>query len=289
MKTKIRKVVFPVAGRGTRTLPASKAVPKEMLPVLDRPLIQHSFEEAVASGLEQFLFVTGRDKGAIEDHFDRHRDLELALAGKDEALAAIRDFVPPPADISFVRQQEPLGLGHAVWCGRHFSAGEPVAVVLTDDLVLGDKPCLAQLLDAQAEFGGNVIAVMEVPADQTSRYGVIDPGKGGGSGNIIPVTGLVEKPLPEDAPSNLAVVGRYVLQPEIFDELAKMEKGAGGEIQLTDGMAGLIGKMPFHAVIFEGRRFDCGSAAGLLEANLAYGLKDQAFAPGLRSVIEEFL
>ncbi len=288
MNDKVLKVVFPIAGRGTRTLPASKAVPKEMLPVLDRPLIQHSFEEAVSSGFEQFLFITGRDKGAIEDHFDRHPDLEQALSDKGQALAAIRDFIPPPADISFVRQQEPLGLGHAVWCARHFSAGDPVAVVLTDDLILADQPCLAQLLEVQAELGGNVVAVMEVPKDQTSRYGVIDPGAGG-SETVIPIAGLVEKPAPEDAPSNLAVVGRYVLQPEIFAELARMEKGAGGEIQLTDAMARLIGKMPFHAVVFEGRRFDCGSAAGLLEANLAYGLNDETFAPGLRSAIKEFL
>ena len=289
LDTNVRKVVFPVAGRGTRTLPASKAVPKEMLPVVDRPLIQHAFEEAVASGIEQFIFVTSPDKGAIKDHFGRHEDLERALRemGKVRELAAVRDFVPDPDAINFVLQDEPKGLGHAVWCARELAAGEPVAVVLTDDLILSDTPCLAQLLAVQGELGGNVLAVMEVPKDQTSLYGVIEPGKE--TGGAIAIEGLVEKPQPDAAPSNLAVIGRYVLQPEIFDELASMEKGAGGEIQLTDALARLIGRMPFHAVRFEGKRFDCGSTLGYLEANAAFGMAHTDTGPLLRAALTELL
>lgn len=273
MIKKIRKVVFPVAGRGTRTLPASKAVPKELLPVVDRPLIQYAYQEAVDSGITGFIFVTGPGKGAIKQHFTRDEALEDALekAGKHKELAAVRDFLPDPASIGFVYQEAPLGLGHAVGCAREASAGEPVAVMLPDDLIQADIPCLRQLIDVQERHGGNVVAVMEVPPEGTALYGVIDPGPAvDDAGRVIPIRGLVEKPDPADAPSNLAIIGRYILQPEIFDALALNEPGALGEIQLTDAMARLIGQMPFHAVKFEGRRFDCGNIPGLLEANAVF-------------------
>ena len=268
----IRKAVFPVAGLGTRMLPASKAVPKEMLPVVDRPLIQYAFEEARAAGIEQFIFVTGRGKSVIEDHFDRAYELDdvLTRKGKTAELAAASSWLPAPGALSYTRQPEALGLGHAVWCARHLVGDEPFAVILVDDLILGAKPCLEQMVEAFGETRGNLVAVEEVPYDQTDRYGVLDPI---GDGDwLVEIGGLVEKPAPAEAPSRLAVIGRYILLPEVFQHLSSQQKGAGGEIQLTDAMAKMIGRVPFHGLRFAGRRFDCGSKLGYLEATIACAL-----------------
>jgi UTP--glucose-1-phosphate uridylyltransferase len=288
MAKPLRKAIFPVGGLGTRFLPATKSMPKEMLPVVDKPLIQYAVEEARAAGVEQFIFVTGRGKTAIEDHFDRSIELELTLEsrGRHDALRDLRAWMPEPGQIAYVRQQEPLGLGHAVWCARDIVGDEPFAVLLADDLILADVPCLKQMADVQAEHGGNVIATMEVAAEHTNRYGVIDAG--GATGKLMPVKGLVEKPDPAKAPSRNAVIGRYILMPEVFDELGRKEKGAGGEIQLTDAMAKLIGRHPFHALCFEGRRFDCGDKLGFLEANLAFALAHPELGAGWREVLRNY-
>lgn len=272
MAKKIRKAVFPVAGMGTRFLPATKAIPKEMLPVVDKPLIQYGVEEALAAGVEEIIFVTGRGKTALEDHFDLNPELERALSerGKQAELAAVRDVVLGAGKLSCVRQSEPLGLGHAVWCARQLVGDEPFAVLLPDDLVLADRPCLAQMVDAYDETGGNVVAVMDVPREHTNRYGILDVGAD--DGRLAEVKGLVEKPDPADAPSTLSIIGRYVLMPEIFGFLDRQERGAGGEIQLTDAMAHMIGNLPFHGLRFEGTRFDCGDKVGFLEANIAFAL-----------------
>lgn len=286
MANRVRKAIFPVGGMGTRFLPATKAMPKEMLPVVDRPLIQYAVDEARAAGIEQFIFVTGRGKSAIEDHFDHSIELENLLAARDktDALDMLRDTLLPPGDIAYVRQQEPLGLGHAVWCARNLVGDEPFAVLLADDLIQAETPCLKQMVDVFRETGGNVIAAMEVPDDQTSRYGIIDAG--GATGDVRPVRGLVEKPEQGTAPSNLAVIGRYVLMPEVFDELGRQETGAGGEIQLTDAMARLIDRQPFHGLAFEGRRFDCGDKLGFLEANVAFALARDDLGDGTREMIK---
>ena len=267
----IEKAVFPLGGLGTRFLPATKAVPKEMLPVVDKPLIQYAVEEAQASGIKEFIFVTGPGKDAIKYHFDRAEILEdtLNLKGKSAELASINGF-PAPENITYVVQSEPLGLGHAVWCARDEVGDEPFAVILADDLVVAETPCLKQLIGVYDEAGGNVVAVMDVPKAQTDRYGILEIGAD--DGRIAEVKGLVEKPKPADAPSTLSIIGRYVLQPDIFEFLARAERGAGGEIQLTDAMAQLIGRAPFHGLRFEGRRFDCGDKAGFLEANVAIAL-----------------
>jgi len=292
MTVRVRKAIFPVGGLGTRFLPATKSMPKEMLPVVDKPLIQYAVEEARAAGIEQFVFVTGRGKAAIEDHFDYSFELEHTLAsrGRKEALASVREWVPEPGQMAYLRQQEPLGLGHAVWCARNYAGGEPVAVLLADDLILSRKPCLAQMVESHARFGGNIIATMQVPHAHTSRYGVIATDHKGpiNEGDVVPVHGLVEKPSPDKAPSDLAVIGRYILVPEIFDELERKERGAGGEIQLTDAMARLIGHHPFHALRFEGRRFDCGDKLGFLEANLAFALAREDLAPAWRDVLRGY-
>lgn len=285
----IRKAIFPVGGLGTRFLPATKALPKEMLPVVDKPLIQYAVEEAQAAGIEEFIFVTGRGKTAIEDHFDHSYELNATLKarGKHEALQAISDWIPSPGKVAYTRQQAPLGLGHAVWCARHFVQNEPFAVLLADDLILSSKACLKQMVEHYQEVGGNHVAVMEVPQEKTSSYGVIDPGKK--DQNAIEIKGLIEKPDPALAPSNYAVIGRYILQPEVFAQLEKKEKGAGGEIQLTDAMAQLIGKQPFSGTLFEGRRFDCGDKLGFLEATIAFALERDDMRQALKSRIGDLL
>jgi UTP--glucose-1-phosphate uridylyltransferase len=273
MPARIRKAVFPVAGLGTRFLPATKAMPKEMLTVVDRPLIQHVVDEAREAGIEHFIFVTGRNKGAIEDHFDRQPELEdtLAARGKTAELETLAACLPGAGAASFVRQQAPLGLGHAVWCARDIVGDEPFAVILPDVLVQAPgKGCLAQMLDVYNKQGGNILAVDPVPDDQTKNYGVVAIGEA--EGNVFPVTGMVEKPTPGTAPSNLTILGRYLLQPEIFGLLSSQEHGAGGEIQLTDSMLALLKTQPFYAVEYEGRAFDCGTKPGFLAANVAYAL-----------------
>ena len=271
----IKKAIFPVGGLGTRFLPATKAMPKEMLPVVDKPLIQYAVEEAAAAGVEEFIFVTGRNKSAIEDHFDHSFELEAALIGrgKTEALAVVHDMIRTPGLVSYVRQQEPVGLGHAVWCARNLVHDEPVAVLLADDLILG-RSCLGEMVDNFK--GGNMIAVMDVPADQTRSYGIVTPGSD--DGHLIEVKGLVEKPAPEDAPSSIAVVGRYIIDPSIFETLSNQEQGAGDEIQLTDALAKQIGHTPFHGLRFSGEWFDCGSKLGFLQANFAFAMQNDSLA-----------
>jgi len=257
---------------GTRFLPATKAVPKEMLPVVDKPLIQYAVEEAQAAGIEEFIFVTSKGKTAIEDHFDQNLELFNLLneRGRTDEASQIGGPMFDPGKIAFTRQHEPLGLGHAVWCARNLVGDEPFAVLLADDLVKAKTPCLRQMVDAYAATDGNIVAVMDVPREHTNRYGILDIGTTDGS--LVEVRGLVEKPDPENAPSNLSVIGRYILQPEVFGHLDDHERGAGGEIQLTDAMAKMIGASPFHGLRFEGERFDCGDKAGFFEANLAFAL-----------------
>ena len=290
MAAPVRKAVFPVAGLGTRFLPASKAIPKEMLTVVDRPLIQHVVDEARDAGIEHFIFVTGRNKGAIEDHFDRQPELEQALAarGKKAELEALIRNLPAPGETSFVRQQEPLGLGHAVWCARDIVGREPFALILPDVLVqCKGKGCTAQMLDVYEAHGGNIIAVEPVPDDQVKNYGVVSIGEG--DGRVFPIDGMVEKPKPGTEPSNLTILGRYILQPEIFDILSAKETGAGGEIQITDAMIRLLETQAFYALKYEGRTFDCGSKLGFLLANVAYALErpdlGQAFAAELKKLL----
>jgi len=288
MSKRVRKAIFPVGGLGTRFLPATKAMPKEMLPVVDKPLIQYAVEEAKAAGIEDFIFVTGRGKTAIEDHFDHSYELERVLTerGKSEEIKELRRWLPHPGHVAYTRQQEPLGLGHAVWCARHLVNDEPFAVLLADDLVLSDVPCLKQMVDAHAELGGNMVAVMEVPRAQTNRYGVLDVAAE--RGKLVEVKGLVEKPKPEKAPSTLSIIGRYILQPEVMAHLERRERGAGGEIQLTDALACLIGHGPFHGLRFEGQRFDCGDKIGFFEANIAFALRRADLGPAVREVIERY-
>jgi UTP--glucose-1-phosphate uridylyltransferase len=259
-----------------------------MLPVVDKPIIQYAFEEARAAGVEHFIFVTGRGKTVIEDHFDRGYELEDALLkkAKHAELDTVSAWVPSPGELSYTRQQEPLGLGHAVWCARHLVGAEPFAVMLCDDLILGEVACLRQMVDAHAETGGNIIAVEEVAREHTSRYGILDPGAD--DGRLVEVRGLVEKPKPQDAPSRLGVIGRYILTPEVFEHLNLQQKGAGGEIQLTDAMAKLIGRHPFHGLRFTGRRFDCGSRLGYLEAVVACALARDELRGDMRAVLERY-
>ena len=286
---RVRKVVFPVAGLGTRMLPATKVLPKEMLPVVDRPIIQYALEEAAAAGAEQFVFVTGRGKTIMEDHFDRAFELfeTLARKAKDKDLSALERAVPAAGSVVYTRQQEAKGLGHAVWCARHVVGDEPFAVVLVDDLIHAETPCLAQMVAAQQETKGNLLAVMEVPQEHTSRYGVIDPGAT--VGKLTEVRGMVEKPQPDVAPSRLAVIGRYVLMPEVFAILDAQKPGAGGEIQLTDAMAKLIGRQPFHGYRFDGRRFDCGDKLGYLEAIVAMASLRQDLQPHFSEMLARYV
>ena len=289
MIKKLRKAVLPVAGLGTRFLPATKATAKEMLPVVDKPLIQYAVEEARAAGIEQFCMVTGRGKTALVEHFDVAYELEATLRERDkqDALASLRGAQSEPGSITTVRQQVPLGLGHAIWCARAFVGDDPFAILLPDDLVLAERPCLAQLADAYYETGGNVVAVTEVPREQTNRYGILKVGKD--DGRLVEVTGLIEKPAPKDAPSNLSIIGRYILMPEVIKYLALMERGAGNEVQLTDGMARLIGEQGFHGVRYEGRRFDCGDKIGFLEAQIAFALKRPELAVAVREFLKNYV
>ncbi|MCX7378667.1 MAG: UTP--glucose-1-phosphate uridylyltransferase GalU [Alphaproteobacteria bacterium] len=284
----LRKAVLPVAGLGTRFLPATKAMAKEMLPVVDKPLIQYAIEEARAAGIEQFCLVTGRGKTALVEHFDIAYELESTLRarGKQKELDALRSWHMEPGSIVTVRQQEPLGLGHAIWCARAFIGDDPFAILLPDDLVLSETPCMKQLADAYAETGGCVVAVTEVPREHTSRYGILDIGAD--DGRMAEVKGLVEKPKPEDAPSNLSIIGRYILRPEVIGHLAKMERGAGNEVQLTDGMAKLIGEVPFHGLRYEGKRFDCGDKIGFLEAQIAFALKRPDMAGAVKGFLKNY-
>ena len=291
MAARVRKAVFPVAGLGTRFLPATKAMPKEMLTVVDRPLIQHVVDEAREAGIEHFIFVTGRNKGVIEDHFDRQYELEQVLAerGKTAELEALNSDLPGPGTTSFTRQQEPLGLGHAVWCARELVGNEPFALLLPDVLVQNEgKGCLAQMLDAYTVHGGNIIAVEPVPEDQAKNYGVVSLA-GKGDGRVLPIDGMVEKPKPGTAPSNLTILGRYILQPEIFEILSAQEKGAGGEIQITDAMLALLKRQSFYAVKYEGRTFDCGSKVGFLTANVAYALARPDLAEAFKAEIKKLV
>jgi UTP--glucose-1-phosphate uridylyltransferase len=287
----VRKAVFPVAGLGTRFLPATKAMPKEMLPVVDRPLIQHVVDEAREAGIEHFIFVTGRNKGVIEDHFDRQFELEMTLLErqKHEALEFLRHDLPEPGTASFTRQQEPLGLGHAVWCARELIGHEPFALLLPDVLVQHERGCLAQMIDAARDGGerANIVAVEEMAPERIHQYGVV--GVGPPKGKMFTVTSMVEKPPRERAPSNLILTGRYILQPEILALLETQDRGAGGEIQLTDAMIALAHTQPFYGLKFAGRSFDCGSKIGFLAANVSYALARKDIAPGFRAEIRKIL
>jgi UTP--glucose-1-phosphate uridylyltransferase len=289
--TRIRKAVFPVAGLGTRFLPATKAMPKEMLTVVDRPVIQHVVDEARAAGIEHFIFVTGRNKGVIEDHFDSQYELEQTLAarGKNKELDILTRDLPQPGQTSFTRQQAPLGLGHAVWCARELVGNEPFALLLPDMLHHGAKPCLAEMMEAYAVNGGNHIAVSPVPEDQTHLYGIVGVADSGAK--VSAITKMVEKPPRGSAPSNLHITGRYILQPEIFALLGKQERGAGGEIQITDAMITLTEReqQPFFAVRFDGKIYDCGSKVGFLIANIAYALARDDLGPPLLAEIKKLL
>lgn len=284
----LRKAVLPVAGLGTRFLPATKATAKEMLPVVDKPLIQYAVEEARAAGIEQFCMVTGRGKTALVEHFDVAYELEQNLKerGKTEMLGMLRDMSVQPGSIATVRQQVPLGLGHAIWCARSFIGDDPFAILLPDDLVLSKTPCLEQLADAYYQTGGNIVAVTEVPPEQTNRYGILDIGTD--DGKLVEVKGLVEKPKPADAPSNLSIIGRYVLMPEVLFHLNKMERGAGNEVQLTDAMAKMIGHLPFHGLRYEGERFDCGDKVGFLEAQIAFALQRDDLSGAVRQFLTKY-
>ena len=284
---RIRKAVFPVAGLGTRFLPATKAIPKEMLPIVDRPLIQYAVDEAREAGIEQMIFVTGRGKGAIEDHFDIAFELESTMSARGKDLSVLEPTRLGPGNCAYVRQQEPMGLGHAIWCARDIVGDEPFAIFLPDEFMHGSPGCMAQMVQAYNEVGGNLISVLEVPHDKVSSYGVIDPGAKNGA--LTEVKGLVEKPAMADAPSNLIISGRYILQPEVMRTLETQGKGAGGEIQLTDAMARMIGNQPFHAVTFNGKRYDCGSKVGYIEANLAISLEREDMADEVREIATRLL
>ena len=283
MPTRVRKAVFPVAGLGTRLLPATKSIPKEMITIVDRPLIQYAVDEAREAGIEELIFVTGRGKSALVDYFDQAYELEATLKDKGKSLDVLAPSNAKFGEVVTVRQQQPLGLGHAVWCARHIVGDEPFAVLLPDELMMGTPGCLAQMVEAYDRVGGNIVAALEVPDDETHKYGVIDPGAS--DGRLTEIRGMVEKPAPGTAPSNLMLPGRYILQPEVMRALDAKEKGAGGEIQLTDAMAKLIGTQPFHAYRFDGQRYDCGSAAGFVIANVAVAMQRDDVGPAVRQVL----
>lgn len=283
----LRKAVFPVGGLGTRFLPATKAMPKEMLPVVDRPLIQYAVDEALEAGIEQMIFVTGRGKSAIEDHFDIAYELESTMAERGKSMELLHQTRLKPGAVAYVRQQEPMGLGHAVWCARDIVGDEPFAIFLSDELMVGQPGCMKQMVEAYNRVGGNIVAALEVPPEETHRYGVVTPGRV--DGDLTEVLGLVEKPAPGTAPSNLMLPGRYILQPEVMRVLETQEKGAGGEIQLTDAMAQMIGTQPFHAFKFDGRRFDCGDKAGFIQANIALALDRPDIGPAVRAFAVDLL
>ncbi len=290
MHKPVRKAVFPVAGLGTRFLPATKAMPKEMLPIVDKPLIHYAVEEAKAAGIEQFFFVTSRGKSAIDDHFDRAYELEATLRerGKEDVLEELEARLPEPGQIAYTRQQTPLGLGHAVWCARGLVGDEPFAVLLADDLMVCEQPCLTQMVEAYECTGGNLAAIIEVPQAHTSRYGVLDIVSD--DGRLVRARGVVEKPDPAEAPSTSTIIGRYIIQPEVFGHLSNAAPGSGGEIQLTDALGKLIEEgQPFHGLRFEGRRFDCGDKLGFLEATIALGLQHPELGPGLRKILSSYL
>ncbi len=273
MKRKVTKAIFPVAGLGTRFLPATKSIPKEIMTLVDRPLIQYAIDEARAAGIKEFIFVTSRGKGALEDYFDHAHELEATLkrAGKDELLETLRTTNMDSGAIAYIRQHKALGLGHAVWCAKRLVGNEPFAVILPDDVIAAEKPCLQQMVEAHAEIGGNIVAAMEVPPEKATHYGVLDIKDDMGS--IVSINGMVEKPKPGEAPSNLAVIGRYILTPKVMQNLNRMKTGAGGEIQLTDAIAEEIRKSGnVYGFRFRGQRFDCGSKAGFLQATVAFGL-----------------
>jgi len=285
----VRKAVFPVAGLGTRFLPLTKSMPKEMLPLVDRPLVQNAIEEAREAGIEDFIFVTSRGKGILEDHFDLSPELSATLEarGKTAELEIVEQTLIDSGHLFSTRQAKPLGLGHAVWCAKQVVGREPFAILLPDDVVLAKRGCLAQMIDVYNEVGGNVVAVVDVPREHTNRYGILDVSSD--DGRIAAIKGLVEKPKPEVAPSTLSIIGRYILQPEVFDHLDKKMVGAGGEIQLTDAMAKLIGGAPFHGYRFEGKRYDCGDKVGFLEANIAFALARPDIGDKVRTAIEDVL
>jgi UTP--glucose-1-phosphate uridylyltransferase len=287
----VRTVIFPVGGLGTRFLPATKSIPKEMLPVVDKPLIHYAFEEAKAAGIERFVFITGRNKHAIEDHFDHVYELQSCLSAKNKKkeLATISDWLPEIGHVSFMRQRDPRGLGHAVWCARHLVGNEPFAVILPDDMVLSKTPCLKQMVTAYQATGGNVVAVMDVPREKTASYGVmdIDNAVGTPGTRLVRAKGLVEKPSPDEAPSTLSVIGRYILQPGIFDLLEQQTPGAGGEIQLTDGINRMIGATNVHGYRFDGVRYDCGSLEGFVAANVAYALEREDIGGAMAEALKQ--
>jgi UTP--glucose-1-phosphate uridylyltransferase len=288
MMKKIRKAIFPVGGLGTRFLPATKAMPKEMLPVVDKPIIQYAVEEAWAAGIEECIFVTGRGKSAIEDHFDYSYELQDTLhkRGKSEFLEKVKSCTPKAGQMAYIRQQEALGLGHAVWCARNLIGDEPFAVLLADDMVMAETSCLQQMIEAYEKVGGNIVALEDVPRARTGSYGIVTPKKQ--TGNLVTASSIVEKPKPEEAPSTLAVIGRYILQPEIFDFLEEKQIGAGGEIQLTDAIAKIIKTQPFHGLLFEGQRFDCGNQLGFLEANIAFALHRRDLKAGVQGFLDKY-
>lgn len=283
MPTRVRKAVFPVAGLGTRLLPATKSIPKEMITIVDRPLIQYAVDEAREAGIEELIFVTGRGKSALVDYFDQAYELEATLKDKGKSLDVLAPSNAKFGEVVTVRQQQPLGLGHAVWCARHIVGDEPFAVLLPDELMMGTPGCLAQMVEAYDRVGGNIVAALEVPDDETHKYGVIDPGAS--DGRLTEIRGMVEKPAPGTAPSNLMLPGRYILQPAVMRALDAKEKGAGGDIQLTDAMAKLIGTQPFHAYRFDGQRYDCGSAAGFVIANVAVAMQRDDVGPAVRQFL----
>ena len=288
MARRVRKAVFPVGGMGTRFLPATKAMPKEMLPVVDKPLIQYAVEEAAAAGCEHFIFVTGRGKNALEDHFDHNPELERTIKerGTFDLVEAVTSWMPKSGQMSYTRQTEPLGLGHAVWCARDLVEDEPFAVLLPDDLILAKTACLRQMVAVHTEVGGHVVAVTDVPREHTKRYGILDVEHD--NGRIAKARGLVEKPDPDVAPSTLSIIGRYILHPAVFEVLDKKERGAGGEIQLTDAISQTIGMVPFHGLRFDGQRFDCGDKVGWLEANIAFALEREDIGTAVREAFAKF-
>jgi UTP--glucose-1-phosphate uridylyltransferase len=283
MSDRVRKAVFPVAGLGTRLLPATKSIPKEMITIVDRPLIQYAVDEAREAGIEEMIFVTGRGKSPLVDYFDHAYELEATMRDKGKSLDVLEPSNARFGEVVTVRQQQPLGLGHAVWCARHIIGDEPFAVLLPDELMFGAPGCLAQMVEAYAQVGGNLVAALEVPDSETHKYGVIDPGAS--DGRLTEIRGMVEKPAPGTAPSNLMLPGRYILQPEVMRMLDAQERGAGDEIQLTDAMAKLIGTQPFHAYRFDGERYDCGNAAGFVIANLAMALVRADIGPAVREFV----
>ncbi len=290
MRKKVTKAIFPVAGLGTRFLPATKSVPKEIMTLVDRPLVQYAIDEARAAGIKEFIFVTSRGKGALEDYFDLAPQLEQELRkkGKDDLLKILKSTNMDSGEVAYVRQHKPLGLGHAVWCARHLIANEPFAVLLPDDVIAGDKPCLAQMVEAFEETQGNIVAAMEVPADKASAYGVLDVKED--MGRIVSTKGMVEKPPMGEAPSNLAVIGRYILTPRVLQQLNRKKTGAGGEIQLTDAIADAreAGDEVF-GFRFDGKRFDCGSKAGFLQATVSFALSRDDLRDDLYSYISEII